>query len=358
MKRLHWTSLLMSLSFFGCGGEFDVAPGHHGQLPAESVVGSERTPALTKEASEPRSLTILADQQAWPTRLAVDETHVYWANTGGNGVGGIARVAKAGGAIETLYSSSSGPDSIGLDDEFVYFAERQNPGALLRVPRAGGSSAILRNEASGFTWVLGEDVIYFNDDSGGIHSMPKTGGAETLLVAAAVNTYSPLHVQGGFIYWLQEVGGWQATRLMRASLSSGAPEVVLEEATPRIYTLAFDSQRVYWVTQAFLPKCNRPDPGTGTCERRFLKSASLHDGQTRVLAVVDSLPADLEVDDTHVYWATFDYPSARLQRVAKRGGKVVTLASDLGVVEGIALDEHSIYFANYAEQGRVGRVAK
>jgi hypothetical protein len=130
------------------------------------------------------------------------------------------------------------------------------------------------------------------------------------------------------------------------------PELVLEEPTPRIFTYAFDAQRVYWMLQVFRPNCRR------RCESVHVKSASLHGGQATVLAVLDSLPLQLTVDDTHLYWATTDYPNARLQRILKQGGKVVTLTSELGFVQDLAVDEQFVYVANEAEQGTIARVPK
>ena len=54
--------------------------------------------------------------------MVVDATHVYWSQSTGPSDGLIRRVPKGGGAVSNLAAGLNFPDSLNLDDTFVYFA--------------------------------------------------------------------------------------------------------------------------------------------------------------------------------------------------------------------------------------------
>src|SRR5262245_29540509 len=86
------------------------ASGSGGPLePAELPAASPELPAVSPELPIPEVVDVpgetLAAAQAWPAALALDATHVYWANWGGYLEGGVQRISKDGGSPQVLARS-------------------------------------------------------------------------------------------------------------------------------------------------------------------------------------------------------------------------------------------------------------
>lgn len=73
---------------------------------------------VDKSANSPASPVVLADQQAQPFSLAVDDSYVYW---GDRLSGYIMRAPKAGGAATPVVSGYGGFEAIAVDDQYVYW---------------------------------------------------------------------------------------------------------------------------------------------------------------------------------------------------------------------------------------------
>lgn len=78
------------------------------------------------------SPTLLASGQDGPVRIEADATHVYWSNEGSND---LWRVVISGGTPEPLGATESRTQRFALDETHVYFF---SPGGLSRLAKAGG----------------------------------------------------------------------------------------------------------------------------------------------------------------------------------------------------------------------------
>jgi hypothetical protein len=92
--------------------------------------------------------TLLAAGQSFPFSIAADASNVYWTNASGDGA--LLSLPRTGGTPKTL-ASSTGMASLAIDASNAYLSSpgtSPNDGAILRVPLAGGSATTL---ASGQT---------------------------------------------------------------------------------------------------------------------------------------------------------------------------------------------------------------
>ncbi len=66
-----------------------------------------------------------------PFGIALDSTHVYWTTNIG---GGVYRVSKSGGPLETLASNQANPAAIAVDQTHVYWVNRTG-GQVMRIAK-------------------------------------------------------------------------------------------------------------------------------------------------------------------------------------------------------------------------------
>ncbi len=330
-------------------------PAGVGSSPVSAVAPSEPgklEPQPLPPASADPPDGAIAVAQAWPVALALDATHVYWANWGGYRDGGILRASKQGGLPELLVSSSSRPDSLLLDRGHVYFAERVSS-TLSRVPLASGPVEPIVERVGDMGWVLSEQLVYFlGNTTEGIHAVGKQGG-EIETVVPAVTTSGPLQLHGGYVYWREHYfasvpsfdGG--AQRLWRAPVQGGAPELLVTEPHSVLTGLVVDDQAVYYGLAVNLPECG--------CEGGQLKVLAHGSTATQTFASVqgDYLGA-IAVTPAHLYWST----ASTIQRTSKDGAVTVTLASNLPSVSALAVDDEHVYFGTYEESGSIRRIAR
>ncbi|MEY4544153.1 MAG: hypothetical protein RL685_348 [Pseudomonadota bacterium] len=368
-KRSHcWIVLLLS-----CGGavESEPAPASEQAAPAQHTSsggvggaagsgGGPYEPAAPSSSSPPPSQPgsvdlpdgTLATAQAWPVALALDATHVYWANWGGYGEGSIQRIAKLGGSAEVLARSANRPDSLALDQEHAYFAERVL-GTLSRVPLAGGEPEQVVDNVNDLAWALADETIYFlSYSSEGIQGMSKHGGDRQTAIPSA-KASGQVYVHSGYVYWSEQFFPNPSSfddhslRLWRAALAGGQPELLVNEPGSILSGFAVDDRDVYYGLVGVLPECG--------CEGTHLKALAQGSAEPRTLVTVQgSHIGALSVDSAHIYWATSD----TIHRTSKDGASTVTLASDLPWVSAIATDDEHLYVTLYDESGSVRRLAK
>lgn len=136
-------------------------------------------------------------------------------------------------------------------------------------------------------------TVYWGD-AGGIHSIPRTGGTPTTLAAAGPG--NSLAVDSTNIFWVDTSGG-----VMKAALTGG--------------------------------------PTTSIAQ------VSIFNGNSADRLVLDS---------TSVYWTEYDTTAGKIRKVAKTGGAVATLASNLALPLGIAVDATDVYWSTINTIQKVG----
>jgi sugar lactone lactonase YvrE len=89
--------------------------------------------AMPKTGSTP---TVVASNAGSPSAIAVDATHVYWADYAPD-TGTIRRVTRTGGDVETLASAQERPADLVIDGSSIYWITERGDGtgAIWKLPK-------------------------------------------------------------------------------------------------------------------------------------------------------------------------------------------------------------------------------
>jgi hypothetical protein len=93
-------------------------------------------------ASDGMDMAWLASDLTGPEAIAVDETHVYWVNTGtsasGFTDGSVIKVPRSGGAPSAIAINQTHPVAIAVDESFVFWTNQGSDdvgGSVMRAPK-------------------------------------------------------------------------------------------------------------------------------------------------------------------------------------------------------------------------------
>jgi hypothetical protein len=264
-------------------------------------------------------MTLLADNEEDPKRIAVDESSVYWT-VGGNtyGDGKVRRIAKAGGVVETLATGLKLPQDVAVDATTVFWIETGSgaDGSLQSREKAGGPPKVLvgglKNPSA---LALDNDYAYVAEfECGSISRVPKAGGAPQVVTTAC--DAASLMVSGSSVFW---VGGGVGT----ATLPAGAA--------------------------AFLVPVTQPG----------VRGASIHHVTTAgtvlpPLATKESGPTAVAVDAERVYWVSDGW----LRAVPRGGGTPTSVAPIKTISDDVVVDGEAIYLPEEGPPGRIWKIAK
>ncbi len=288
-------------------------------------------------------LTVLADHQAHPSALVVDGGYVYWANAGTSAAqfadGGVWRVAVGGGQPEQLSSSPGKVIALALTPAYAYFAHYDSgmstgTGTVARVPRAGGAVEVV---TSGWEpRALGYDggSVYFGRCCGiTLERIPVDGSAPFFLGAWGYQScVGAVSAAGGWVYWLGagEYNGSLAFHLLRAG-GDGKPQPLAN--------LADDAGPMSASPPALRIAGGHAYTASSTALFRF----ELEPGAKRELVVSGAVDA-LSADDVSLFWTA----GAGLWRAPLAGGPKKQLVGGAGALG--ALDVDATHLA-WAEPG-------
>jgi hypothetical protein len=169
-------------------------------------------------------------------RVALDDVFVYlvWK--------GVWRIPKTLDAPVPL--ADSGDQGIALDETFVYFSS-WSPGGVHRVPKAGGPVQTLLDAGyCSYVAVFGDSVyVSVQGSPSGVYVVPKQGGTSTMIAPAAIPYGIAADSDG--VYWTEWLNGkvW----MLPTGDSSPIP-VATGQEYPR--DLAVDERAIYWTNDA------------------------------------------------------------------------------------------------------------
>jgi hypothetical protein len=179
------------------------------------------------------------------TKLAVDDSYVYWTEWTLVGDDAIRRVPKVGGAVQTIVSGGTlaDPWGIAVDDSYVYWTE-QDSGKARRVAKTGGTILDLvptQTDYEAGSIAVNDTHVYWTDttsaEDGRLRRVPKAGGDVDDL---ALGLFGPkgVNLSASHVYWGTYYGVW------RLPLEAGGVAVDLTisalEITQGIQNLAND----------------------------------------------------------------------------------------------------------------------
>jgi hypothetical protein len=286
-----------------------------------------------------------------PSRLALRGQSVIWTDPINSQV---LQTDKKTLQTTVLYSGGFDVDSLALDDAGVYFTDVSGVYRCDLGGCAGNAQALVADAGSldpPFFVTVGDNGVYWDDDTQAVHAVPKTGGTPTTLYVSptdagnagilAAGTYVYLASSDGTIVRIPDDGG--AALQLNAGLQP-----------PSAWEMAVDSQNLYW-TQ------DNPNLGPGT-----LGVVSLNGSNPHTLVLNQPFPLGLTVDSQSLYWTNEGTNVNSLE------GSIcmcplssctapITLASGQHIPREVAVDDEAVYWTNFGNgdfDGTLMRVAK
>jgi hypothetical protein len=253
---------------------------------------------------------LIAQGQIVPYGLAVSGSDVFWVDF----FGAVRKCPKTGCLDAGPYSfpASSGA-GIALDSTNIYWTEFTS-GRVAACPLSGcGNASVLYQGAAGPTYGIAVDsthVYWPNNTQGRLYSAPITGvpdgGAPTLLAVSGDPNYAT--VSPSSIYWTVSTDpGTVQTAPLNAGLDGSVPTILAAgQRHPKAVVLDPACGTLYWASSGPLNlgggvyRC----PITGCPDSGPAAFAANQDG-----------PVWVAVDTSYVYWA--DYTTGTVWKRAK-----------------------------------------
>jgi hypothetical protein len=181
--------------------------------------------------------TTLATGITSVTDLAVDDTYVYWCNEGTYDKlfvdGALMRVPRAGGSTSVVLSPTTNPYALAVDANNIYWTD-YSTSTLYEMPLAGGTPLALASPVQYFTidTKYAYYANYLGTGMGAIAKVALSGGNPTIL-ASDLTYPSYIAVDGTNAYWTGYVpngvpsNGAKDYGVMSVSLNGGTPSVLV-----------------------------------------------------------------------------------------------------------------------------------
>lgn len=320
----------------------------------------------------------LASGLAYPYRVAVDESDVYFTVVGTykaeleqslNGM--VASVPKAGGAVSDLSQASIAAYGLGVDATNVYVSFlTQNYVDLIMFEKAGGEPVDLGSSSVTFMALDVPDasatasMIYYLDGYSVAAVEPGTGSVQLVTTSTPP---SGIALAGSEVLF-GDSGDWDPSTLMGPPVgngmlmkvsTSGGSASALDENAGSPYAVAADATHAYY---------------TDLFGHRVVRVA-LDGSSVEELATGQSYPYGVIVDDDYVYWTNrgggyWEITAScgglgSLMRAPKAGGDAEVLVDGLDCAGWLAQDEASLYWVEQGSlpyqssgDGRIAKIAK
>lgn len=175
--------------------------------------------------------------------VEVRDGYAYWAETTSTAFGSVYRVALNGGSRETLATGQQYAHALAVDATHLYWADRET---IYRLALAGGTAQPF---ISGQTTVNGlaldaTHLYWGNSDQGLIRRVPLTGGTPATLFSQQMMPWK-LRIANGYVYWTSD---FAPTDIKRGPVTGGVAEVlVTNQDVPR--EMVTDGVWLYWFAQ-------------------------------------------------------------------------------------------------------------
>jgi hypothetical protein len=230
------------------------------------------------------------------------------------------------------------PIGIAIDADRVYWTDWL--GGVSSVPKSGGANSMLvdgtvfgSNDKGGGI-AVDADFVYWACPSGGfVARLPKSGGAAVTLASDQVEPESVV-LDDAHVYWTDSGQIGTPGAVMTMPKAGGAPVMLASGSAPR--GLALDATHVYWVDAGTF------DPGGTSRHDGAVTRVPIAGGVPEVLVAGLDAPFGIAVDAASVYWT--DPQAGTIMKVPLGGGAPVTLASGQSTPQGIAVDASRVYW--------------
>lgn len=337
MSRLAFVPLLWGIAGLGCGGGDSEAAGAGGEAAATSGSGGSSASSTATTGGSTTSGSgggsggagptcletdeVLATLEigAAPYGIAVNDTHVFWANSGN---GEIWRAAKDGSGALLLAEGQGAPWGIRLRGESVYWVSHAIDGVLGKVPIDGGAVVPIATAPAARDLVVSESFVFWTREPDDVERVGLDGADPQLLVSANMLS-NTMALDDTAIYWVN-IGDGQVNR----ALPDGTEELHIAEGQAQPWGIEVDATHAYWTNSA-----------DGSV-RRVPKLG----GALETLASGQIAPMGIALDEDYVYWA--DNETGVVAKAPKAGGETTVLADCQHRPLKLAVDATHVYWTN------------
>jgi len=304
--------------------------------------------ALTAAANVRGEVVIAEDARSIDVRMG-DFTLFYGVPRGGEFCQTTAKIkavnTNGSGARVIQTNCAFEPFDVQADWTYVYYYDAianeirrlRRPGTnlLLETPTTLAANAYADSLAIDSTYVYWEASL-----PGGMHRLsrvPRLGGAVLTRVTQARQINRGIAIAGNTTYTGQ---GGAADGQIIAEDWSQIFATVLVGGLNTPCCVAVDSTHLFWAEE-------------GGVIKRALLNGTVTNTYTPV--ATGYVVYNLEIDSTHVYWLEANNGVGRIRRVAKTGGTVTTLQSNIGNPTDMDIDHFWVY---WSQTGSINRIRK
>lgn len=282
----------------------------------------------------------IADHTMTGNAIALDDTYVYWSSLLREPVPAVLRAPKAGGPVEVLASDGLvDMRGLALDDGHVYWVNNWYRGTVQRVAKSGGATETVLAESLRPLWVA-------TTPGGFVWSAQNTDGMADLVgrmragvatsLSSDIDTAWEVTVDLTHAYFFTHGGDVRRVAL------TGGPATTLATKQESPMAVALDDEHVYWSTWG--PHKSGSYKPYGKVFR-----APKAGGAPMEIAGGQTAPTSLAVDDTHVFWTNIG--SGEVLRAKKTGGAPLVLARGQSMPNAVAVDAREVYWVNWNTGG-------
>ena len=305
-------------------------------ITADTCAGARLRPgkscAVTVQFAPASSGTVTATLTAVsrrPRATATDSLtgtsgHLYWTNFID---GTIQRVNPDGTSPQTLISGQTAPEGVAVDNSHIFWADEASgttPGAIREANLDGtGVTTLITGQIGQFdpaAMAVANSHIYWGDlDAQTIMRANLDGTGVTTLVTGQRSPFG-VAVNSSHIYWSNGASG----TIMEANLD-GTGVITLITGAVEPTGVAVDASHIYWA-----------DFGAGT-----IMAANLDGTGVTTLVTGQDGPGGVAVDSGHIYWTDQDASSAgTIMEANLNGTGVTTLVTGQHDPSGVAVGLH------------------
>ena len=257
-----------------------------------------------------------------PTALAVDSSHVYFAQHGGS----IGRIPKAGGALTSVATGQAGPTSLDASTDRLCWvatgthARDFTDGSVRCAAKSGGAEVELATSYFPSALAIDDAVYWVEIDGQRVRRIELDGSSSSTLEAAPTSKTS-IAVSPSYIAWTASGTEADVVRMNRADRT----QMILSNNEYAASAVQIDGDAVYWITV--------PSLSDNGAIRRW------QDGQITDIVTDEYAPRYLIRSGGTFYWKS----DGSIRRFD--GTTATTVVANRGTLGGLVSDGEYLYWS-------------
>jgi hypothetical protein len=276
------------------------------------------------------NVTVIASGQDSPSGIALDANNVYWPNNAN--AGAVMWMPKSGGTPAAFAADQANPVAVAVDATSVYWG---SPMALDREARSGGAISYLDPSGAVSIALDAVNVYWITNFTNGVSQAAKSGGPPIVLAENLTAPVSNVAVDGTAVFWTIAAPGGTVS-----SIPKGGGQIKLLASSQNLPTgVAVDAKNVYWTNNGDGSVCSVPIAG----------------GAVHTLTTGPVGAGPLTLDGATLYWAS--YLTGDVMKMSVAGGTPTMIATGQNQPVMVAVDAVSAFWTN-AGGGQIMRAPK